>query len=45
MIWAIVPAAGRGTRFGGDMPKQYLDVAGQPLLLHALQALLAHPAV
>ena len=45
MIWAIVPAAGRGTRFGGDVPKQYLDVAGQPLLLHALQALLAHPAV
>ena len=45
MIWAIVPAAGRGTRFGGDRPKQYLDVAGQPLLLHALHALLAHPAV
>jgi 2-C-methyl-D-erythritol 4-phosphate cytidylyltransferase len=45
VIWAIVPAAGRGTRFGSDMPKQYLDVAGQPLLLHALQAVLAHPAV
>ena len=45
MIWAIVPAAGRGTRFGGDVPKQYLDVAGQPLLLHTLQALLAHPVV
>ena len=45
MIWAIVPAAGRGTRFGGDVPKQYLQAAGQPLLAHALQALLAHPAV
>ncbi|RBF03248.1 2-C-methyl-D-erythritol 4-phosphate cytidylyltransferase, partial [Xanthomonas oryzae pv. oryzae] len=22
-IWAIVPAAGRGTRFGGPLPKQY----------------------
>jgi 2-C-methyl-D-erythritol 4-phosphate cytidylyltransferase len=45
VIWAIVPAAGRGTRFGGDVPKQYLDAGGQPLLAHALQALLAHPAV
>lgn len=45
MIWAVVPAAGRGTRLGGDVPKQYLDVAGQPLLAHTLQALLAHPAV
>nr|WP_211368455.1 2-C-methyl-D-erythritol 4-phosphate cytidylyltransferase [Pseudoxanthomonas gei] len=44
-IWAIVPAAGRGTRFGGELPKQYLQVAGQPLVAHALAALLAHPAV
>ena len=27
MIWAIVPAAGRGARFGGSLPKQYLDIA------------------
>lgn len=45
MIWAIVPAAGRGSRFGSEVPKQYLDVAGQPLIAHALQALLAHPTV
>lgn len=45
MIWAIVPAAGRGARFGGTLPKQYLEVAGEPLIQHALQALLAHPAV
>ena len=45
MIWAIVPAAGRGVRFGGDVPKQYLDAAGQPVLAHALQALLTHPTV
>ncbi|MET0892784.1 MAG: 2-C-methyl-D-erythritol 4-phosphate cytidylyltransferase [Pseudoxanthomonas sp.] len=44
-IWAIVPAAGRGTRFGGELPKQYLQVAGQPLVAHTLAALLAHPAV
>ena len=44
-IWAVVPAAGRGTRFGGELPKQYLAAAGQPLIAHALAALLAHPAV
>jgi 2-C-methyl-D-erythritol 4-phosphate cytidylyltransferase len=45
MTWAVVPSAGRGTRFGGDVPKQYLEVAGEPLLAHSLRALLAHPAV
>jgi 2-C-methyl-D-erythritol 4-phosphate cytidylyltransferase len=44
-IWAVVPAAGRGTRFGGEVPKQYLAAAGQPLIAYALAALLAHPAV
>jgi 2-C-methyl-D-erythritol 4-phosphate cytidylyltransferase len=44
-LWAVIPAAGRGTRFGGDVPKQYLEVAGRPLIAHALQALLAHPRV
>lgn len=45
MTWAIVPAAGSGSRFGGGMPKQYLDVDGEPLLAHAIDALLAHPGV
>lgn len=44
-LWAVVPAAGRGTRFGGETPKQYLVVDGQPLLAHTLAALLAHPAI
>jgi 2-C-methyl-D-erythritol 4-phosphate cytidylyltransferase len=44
-LWAVVPAAGRGARFGGDVPKQYLEVAGEPLLAHTLRALLAHPKV
>ena len=44
-IWALLPAAGRGVRFGGERPKQYLEVAGVPLLAHALEALLAHPGV
>ncbi|WP_427852981.1 2-C-methyl-D-erythritol 4-phosphate cytidylyltransferase [Stenotrophomonas acidaminiphila] len=44
-VWAVVPAAGRGTRFGGPVPKQYLLAAGEPLLAHTLAALLAHPGV
>lgn len=45
MTWAVVPAAGRGTRVGGDVPKQYRDVAGVPLIAYTLRALLAHPSV
>ncbi|KAB7769428.1 2-C-methyl-D-erythritol 4-phosphate cytidylyltransferase [Xanthomonas maliensis] len=44
-VWAIVPAAGRGTRFGGPVPKQYLQAAGAPLIAYTLAALAAHPAV
>ena len=44
-LWAVVPAAGSGRRFGGDVAKQYVELDGEPLLAHALRALLAHPAV
>ncbi len=44
-LWAVVPAAGRGTRFGAETPKQYLDVAGRPLIAHTLDALLAHSSI
>ena len=44
-LWAVVPAAGRGTRFGGEVPKQYLEVEGRPLIAYTLAALAAHPAV
>jgi 2-C-methyl-D-erythritol 4-phosphate cytidylyltransferase/2-C-methyl-D-erythritol 2,4-cyclodiphosphate synthase len=42
---ALVVAAGRGERFGGAKPKQYADLAGQPLLRHSLVALTRHPAI
>ena len=45
MTWAVVPAAGAGRRFGGDVAKQYIELDGQPLVAHALRALLAHPSV
>ena len=37
----IVVAAGRGARFGGAIPKQYMPCAGRPLLCHTLEALTA----
>ena len=45
MSWAVVPAAGRGARFGGSIPKQYLGLFGRPLLWHTLDRLLRHPGV
>ena len=45
MIWAIVPAAGSGSRLGGALRKQYRDLAGRPMIVHTLARLLAHPQV
>ncbi|MGB5098775.1 MAG: 2-C-methyl-D-erythritol 4-phosphate cytidylyltransferase, partial [Porticoccaceae bacterium] len=39
--WVIVPAAGGGRRFGGPIPKQYLPLAGKPVIQHTLERLLA----
>lgn len=44
-VWAIVPAAGRGTRIGSDIPKQYLSIAGRSILEHMLDALLSHQLI
>lgn len=43
--WAVVPAAGTGSRMGAGMPKQYLPLAGATVLEHSLNALLACSAV
>lgn len=37
--YALVPAAGSGARFGSEVPKQYLDLAGRPMIHHSLAAL------
>src|SRR5262245_58192982 len=34
---AIIVAAGHGTRFGGDLPKQFLLLRDRPILVHAQQ--------
>lgn len=41
-LYGLVPAAGQGMRLGAEAPKQYLPLAGEPLLAHAVRALLAH---
>jgi 2-C-methyl-D-erythritol 4-phosphate cytidylyltransferase len=38
---ALVPAAGFGARMGGEFPKQYLPLAGKPMIFHALNTLCA----
>ncbi|MCM2307402.1 MAG: 2-C-methyl-D-erythritol 4-phosphate cytidylyltransferase [Sulfuritalea sp.] len=46
---ALVPAAGSGSRMGAlsgrALPKQYLPLAGQPMIRHALTTLCATPAI
>ena len=41
----LVVAAGSGIRLGGDMPKQFLPLAGQPLLRHCLDTFAKHPRI
>ena len=43
--FAIVPAAGSGSRFGAEKPKQYLSLLGRPLIYHTLAALVACPEI
>ncbi len=44
-IWALIPAAGVGRRFGGPTPKQYLELGGRRIIDHVLALFLAHPAI
>ncbi|MBS7456447.1 2-C-methyl-D-erythritol 4-phosphate cytidylyltransferase [Coralloluteibacterium stylophorae] len=41
----MVPAAGRGARFGGALPKQYVDLGGAPLIQRTLERVLSHPRI
>jgi 2-C-methyl-D-erythritol 4-phosphate cytidylyltransferase/2-C-methyl-D-erythritol 2,4-cyclodiphosphate synthase len=44
-IFALIVAAGTGSRAGGGVPKQYQTLAGQPMLRYSLAALARHPAI
>ena len=41
--YALIPAAGTGTRFRGEVPKQYLALAGKPMLWHAVASVCVAP--
>ena len=42
---AIIVAAGRGTRFGSETPKQFIEILGKPLVFHALARFESCPAI
>ena len=44
-IAAILVAAGSGSRFGAETPKQFVPLAGKPVIRHAAEALAAHVAL
>lgn len=37
MNTAIIVAAGEGKRFGGEVPKQFLEILGKPLIVHTIE--------
>lgn len=43
--FALIPAAGVGARMEAGSPKQYLPIAGKPMLRHAVDAFLASPLI
>lgn len=45
LVAALLVAAGRGLRAGGDRPKQYRDIAGRPVLACALEPFLTEAAI
>ena len=42
---ALILAGGSGVRLGGEVPKQYLPLAGRPVLRHSIEILTAHAAI
>jgi 2-C-methyl-D-erythritol 4-phosphate cytidylyltransferase len=42
---ALIPAAGSGSRMGERLPKQYLPLAGQPMIKHAVRTLCTHESI
>jgi 2-C-methyl-D-erythritol 4-phosphate cytidylyltransferase len=44
-VGVVVVAAGRGSRLGGETPKQYQMIGGVPMVLRAVRPFAAHPEV
>lgn len=45
MIVALLTAAGRGTRMGQDIPKQFMHVDNKPIIIHTMEAFQNHPSI
>ena len=43
--WAVIPAAGIGTRVQADVPKQYLSIKHKTILEHTLERFCLHPKI
>jgi len=44
-VVAIIAAGGQGRRFGADVPKQLLVIAGRTILEHSVRAFVSHPSI
>jgi 2-C-methyl-D-erythritol 4-phosphate cytidylyltransferase/2-C-methyl-D-erythritol 2,4-cyclodiphosphate synthase len=44
-VGVIIPAAGFGSRMGTDIPKQFLELAGVPILVRTIRVFLKHPSI
>jgi 2-C-methyl-D-erythritol 4-phosphate cytidylyltransferase / 2-C-methyl-D-erythritol 2,4-cyclodiphosphate synthase len=44
-VTALIVAAGKGQRLGGEIPKQYQPIGGKPVLRWAVEALAGHPSI
>ena len=44
-VFAFVLAAGQGTRIGEAVPKQYIPVAGRPMMFHSIETLASVPRI
>jgi len=44
-VKVIVPVAGKGKRFGGEIPKQFYKITGQPIIFHTVKNLITSPLI
>ncbi|SOD42523.1 2-C-methyl-D-erythritol 4-phosphate cytidylyltransferase [Nitrosovibrio sp. Nv4] len=44
-FFALIPAAGSGSRMGDELPKQFLSLAGKPMIYHTLRTLCSSPRI
>lgn len=45
MATAAIVAGGKGTRMGGDIPKQFMELCGKPVIIHTIERFLKHQEV